>query len=154
MAGTVTGRPAKIRGLARLLSDGERGQAIRYDLIRLGGWTKRDIGPVLGWEEVELIAKNLPYDDKSALYRHEHPDDYWFGMPEQFQAAILHSIQSGNWQRGGGKGSRPEMFKPRKKADVIKESVPVDNVKDELARRRAAAQRRKAREAAKLKVVS
>jgi len=47
----------------------------------------------------------------------------------EFLAGILFSVQSGNWQRGGGKGSKPKAWKrprefstkgiPRTKADLI-----------------------------------
>lgn len=46
----------------------------------------------------------------SALYRERFPDDAEWGLQEQLLAAVFDVLQAGNWQRGGGKGRRPEQL--------------------------------------------
>lgn len=140
----VEHRGGKILGLARLLT-GEHGTAIEYDLLD-HGWHPRQVGPVLSWTEFEVFMQHLPATPESAYFRVRHPTDYWYGITEQFSAAILHAIQSGNWQRGGGKGTRPQIYEPpRPKAVRRKASTgfTTDTIGDELAARRARAIQRK-----------
>lgn len=116
--------------------------------MSLGGWTTKDIGTKLSWPDIKIVMKHGPADSTSALFREMHPEDHWFGPEEQFQAAILHAVQSGNWQRGGGKGSRPTVFEPKHEHKAKPGStVPIGGIKDELEERRRRIRERKAREA-------
>lgn len=138
----------KIVGLARFLT-GPHGRALEYDLL-VRGWRRRDLGAGLSWLEFEVLIEHLPLSHESAWYRARNPDDYWFGPTEQLSAAILHAVQSGNWQRGGGKGSRPTMFEPKRrrtgKANATSGATR-ETIRDELAARRKRAVERKLREA-------
>jgi len=133
-----------IRSLRALLT-GEHAEAIEADLLERG-WHLYDIGDRLSWHELRVILENLPPNGTSALYRARFPDDWWYDTPTQIASAQLLALQGANWQRGGGKGSRPKLFEPtrpepeRKPAKV----VPIDKIKDELAARRARARAKQA----------
>lgn len=63
-----------------------------------------------------------------------------------FQASLLYALQVANWQRGGGKGSKPKPVKrPKDRSLNAKRHDPKDSselsarkqrMEDELARRR------------------
>lgn len=93
-----------IRGLVRLLK--EYGEAVEYDLLSMGLHLD-DIGsPALTWRDLHVIVRNLPR--ASALVREKHGEATEWGAIEHLLAIIADRITSGNWQRGGGRGSRPK----------------------------------------------
>jgi len=102
-----------------------------------------DVGRHLGWAEFRSFVEHLPPDPSSALWRARFPRSWWWTPEVGFQAAILHATQSGNWQRGGGRGQRPKPIqKPvdapvtvRTHAELVGKKREFD---DEIARRRAA----------------
>lgn len=118
-----------IIGLQRFIEDHEG--AINYDLIR-HGHSLDAIGDTLSWTDVRDIIAHMPPDGTSALFRELHPTN-WFWTPEfDMWAGILHALQTGNWQRGQGKGSQP---KPVKKPADPPKGIPT---LDELEQRRRA----------------
>jgi len=85
------------------------------------------------------------------LHRKLYPKSWqWDTHPElELLAAVLHSLQGANWQRGGGKGTRPKPVTRPVDTPVIKGKEPLTAAvlktkkkafNDELARRRAAKQ--------------
>lgn len=93
-----------IRSLAEVLRD--HGGALRYDLLALG-LRIEDLGtPELSWLDVAATIHYRPLD--SALSRSIDGEESLWGLAEQLLAAIADRIEAGNWQRGGGKGSRPK----------------------------------------------
>lgn len=42
------------------------------------------------------------------MYRAQHPDSEEWGLPEQLLAAVFDVLNMANYQRGGGKGSKPK----------------------------------------------
>lgn len=72
------------------------------------GWTPRDIGDRLTWTDLRAFIRQLPPTGESAVYRAQHPKSWWWTAEIDFLAANLHALQSGNWQRGGGRGPQPK----------------------------------------------
>lgn len=48
------------------------------------------------------MAKDAPLDQRSA------PDSSTWPLSDQLLGNIIDAVQMGNWQRGGGKGPRPD----------------------------------------------
>ncbi|WP_301119770.1 hypothetical protein [Mycolicibacterium fortuitum] len=93
---------------------------------------------------VEHLGRN------SALFRARNPKTWDWDLGIEFQSAILHTLMNANWQRGGGRGSRPKMIQRPRESDSnadIDLSVGIADRKaaqeDELARRRQARDERR-----------
>jgi hypothetical protein len=88
------------------------------------------------------LTRQLAADRGSFLSRDlagEHAD---WGLVEQLLAAAVDALHGANWQRGGGKRSRPKPW-PRPGAGgdseaFTGESVPLEGMKARFAERRAA----------------
>ncbi|QLF84238.1 tail assembly chaperone [Mycobacterium phage Soul22] len=133
-----------IVGLSDLL-DGEHGGAIRADLLARG-WTIRDIGTRLSWADVRDLITWLPPNGDSSYYRSLHPRSWWWTPLFDFLAMILVTLQGANWQRGGGKGTRPKIQKrPSDKPPAVRSVAELDEKKraqaEHIRRRRAQKQR-------------
>lgn len=91
-----------------------------------------------------MFVENLGVD--SALYRARHPRTWRWGLDIEFLSAILHVLQQANWQRGGGKGNKPKPVRRPTDTKTLDAKIPMAERKrvmdDELARRRAARDRR------------
>src|SRR5512139_1015586 len=122
-----------ITGLQRFTE--EHAEALEYDLITKAGCRLRDIGEQLSWSELRAFIAGLPPTGESALYRALHPGNWWWTPQLDFMAATLHAIQAGNWQRGGGKGPRPE---PVRKPRDVKPGRGAPQTLEELAERKKA----------------
>lgn len=87
----------------------EHREAVTYDLAVLG-IDLRDLGTdVLPWWRLAAILQNLPLS--SATARAVHGEKTEWSAAEHLLASILDVLQVANWQRGGGKGSRPQPTK-------------------------------------------
>jgi len=85
-------------------------------LLRIG-LRLRDIGDELTWLELRNFIEHADPSPRSALHRAMHPQSWWWTPEIDFYSAILMTLQSANWQRGGGKGPRPkQVTKPEDKA--------------------------------------
>jgi len=82
----------------------------------------------------------------SALHRKLYPKSWQWGTDTDFLAAILYVLQGANWQRVGGKGTRPKPVTRPVDTPVNKNKEPLTAAglkqkqkafNDELARRRA-----------------
>jgi hypothetical protein len=83
-----------------------------------------DIGESFTWIDFRDFLVHLPPTGDSALYRDKHPQSWWWTPEHDFLAAVLTSLQWGNWQRGGGRGDKPQQVKrpvekPKKSAGAI-----------------------------------
>ena len=104
MAGGVQDQHGGILGLLTLID--EHGEAIEYDLISLG-LRLRDLGTdKLSWRDLAVIARQLPRE--SALARAMVEESSQWGVTEHLLALVVDVLAVANWQRGGGKGSRPK----------------------------------------------
>lgn len=100
-----------------------------------------DIGAVLPWPDLRDFLLNLPPTGDSALYRQQHPQSWWWTPELDFLGAVLTSIQWGNWQRGGGRGDKPQPIKrPNEKPKLADGAIPATS--DELAARKQALKRK------------
>jgi hypothetical protein len=101
------GGPGGIEGLIALV--GEHADAIRSDLHRFHRLRLTDVGgPLCTWGELRAYLTSLP--PEAALWRSLGSPRQW-GWAEHMLAGAVHATQSGNWQRGGGKGPRPKPLK-------------------------------------------
>jgi len=101
------------------------------------GWRLSDIGDDFTWCDLRDFITNLPPTADSAFYRIQHPQSWWWTPEIDFLGAVLTAIQWGNWQRGGGKGDKPQPVKrPTEKPKSVKGSVPTSGA--ELSARKEA----------------
>lgn len=130
-----------ILSLRRVL-DGQHSEAIRADLLDRLGLHVEDIGEWVSWEEFRIWLENLTPTGDSAYFRARYPHDWWFDMDLRLQSWQLLALQGANWQRGGGKGSRPKVFeppKPKPQRPQRENVIPIEDIKNRLeAARRAA----------------
>lgn len=106
MEGSVRGcGRGGILGLSRLLK--EHGEAVEYELIRLGlrlSWLGSE---ALTWRDLYVIVKQSPTD--SAIHRSFAGPDHVWGLQEHLLAAVFDVLAVANWQRGGDEnGKKPE----------------------------------------------
>ena len=109
MEGRVGYRRGGIRGLSRLLK--EHGEAVEYDLIRLGlrlSWlgTRR-----LTWRDLYVIVRQCPPD--SALHRSAAGPDHIWDLHGHLLAGIFDVLSVANWQRGGDEHAKKPERLPR-----------------------------------------
>jgi hypothetical protein len=102
------------------------------------GLRVRDIGDVLSWPEFRAFIEHLEPSPRSAFFRAQYPKSYWWTPDIEFLAAIAGSLQSANWQRGGGKGPRPKpMKRPKETRKKISKSVDPKTGNELVAKRQA-----------------
>lgn len=101
------GKPGGILGLCDLIES--HGEAIEYDLITLG-LRLDQLGDGLSWRDLWVIVRQSPVD--SAFARSSAGESVAWGLSEHLLAAVVNALNTANWQRGGGKGSRPKPIKP------------------------------------------
>lgn len=105
------------------------------------GLRVNDIGEDFTWLDFRDFVTHLPPSADSALYREQYPLSWWWTPQYDFMAAVLSSIQWGNWQRGGGRGDKPSVIKrPVEKPKRADGAVP--KTSEELAARKNALKRK------------
>ena len=105
--------------------------------MTMTSWRLADLGYSFTWCDLRDFIANLPPSHSSALYRVRHPQSWWWTPEIDFLGAVLTAIQWGNWQRGGGKGDKPQPIKrPLEKPKQAPGSVPESSA--ELAARKEA----------------
>lgn len=67
-----------------------------------------------GPREVLWLLEWLPEGSALQASRAGGPEHRPWTVPNILTAGILNGVAAGNWQRGGGKGKRPEMVEPPK----------------------------------------
>ena len=106
------------------------------------------MGRRLGWAEFRSWINGRPPDGyRSALWRARHPRSWWRTPETDFIAGQLFALQVANWQRGGGKGQKPEPVKlPEDRPVSVKSNEELKAKRkaqrEHLARRRASRKRR------------
>ena len=109
MEGRIRCGRGGIRGLSRLLA--EHGEAIEYELIRLGlrlSWlgTRR-----LTWRDLYVIVRQSPQD--SAIHRATAGPDHIWDLHGHLLAVIADVLLVANWQRGGDENAKKPERIPR-----------------------------------------
>lgn len=146
MAQGVRGVGGGILGLRQLLSDRETKEAIQADLLA-SGRTLADLGTwALSWWDLKCLLRHRPQG--SALDRHLQPQTWQWTLLEHLLAGIYDTLQGANWQRGGDKNApRPTPLprpgvgdddaKPADEKPSSSASIPLDDIHDVMAARRA-----------------
>lgn len=127
----VGGKPGGIEGLLALIR--QHREAIQYDLLKDGlrlSWlgSRR-----LGWDDFAVWVKFLPASSQTVQAAH---GPSW--SPELHMLANIVDVLSwANWQRGGGKGSKPKPVKRPgdKNSQTFGRAVPIDDVRQFLRER-------------------
>lgn len=98
---------------------------------------------MLSWHELRVLIRYAPPSPDLALYRAQNPKSWWWTPDFDMWSLLLLSLQGANWQRSGGdEDSRPQLLsrplEDRESVVVVEDpdAVPVDEIADELARRR------------------
>lgn len=106
-------------------------------MMRCLGVRRSDIGTVLGWADFRDFLVWLPPTADSAWYRARKPQTWWVTPELEMLAGVLHAVQSGNWQRGGGKGQQPQpvSFPKEKKAGTVRSADDLAEKRRQLRRR-------------------
>lgn len=119
MAGALRPQAGGISGLHALIA--EHGEAIEWDLSH---YHRRTLGDLftgrLTWRLLRCYLSHLPRE--SALARKLIGEDALWGLNEQLLAMTIDVLRQANYQRGGGKGSKP---KPLPRPGLAKKSDPV-----------------------------
>ncbi len=86
-----------------------------------------------------MLVKYLPAG--SALAREQAGEAAHWGLSEQLLASAVDALNGANWQRSGGKGTRPKpVQRPgvgARRETFSGESVPLDEMKRRFEARRA-----------------
>lgn len=106
MAGRIGGRLGGILGLCILIEDHQ--EAIEYDLICRGLRLPQLGSRKLSWRDLLIIVRFSGPD--TALFRSKHGEQW--SITDQLLAAVANALHGANWQRGGGKGTRPKPIIP------------------------------------------
>jgi len=69
-----------------------------------------DVPKRLDWRALWVICSQSP--PGSALARSVRGPAAQWGVNERLLAGILHALHMANWQRGGGKGTKPKPITP------------------------------------------
>lgn len=103
MAGGIDGQPGGILAVSAELS--EHGEAIEYDLIRMG-LRLADLGTLaLSWRDLLVIIRQAP--PESAYVRSVRGEDSQWQLTQQLLASIKDSVEMGNWQRANAGRKAP-----------------------------------------------
>lgn len=99
-----------------------------------------DLGYTLSWWDLAVLILHHRHD--SAISRLKFPDTWWRTIEVELSGAQLDALRGGNWQRGGGQGTRPDpVLGPWPTGDTPAEpekpKMTPTEIRDELARRRA-----------------
>ena len=142
----IRGHPGGIRSLLGVLNGPHQG-AIRTDLLERLGIHLEDVGHDISWPEYKDWLENLPATGDSAYFRARHPHDWWYDKSMELAALQLLTQQGANWQRSGGKGKKPELYRPvyPKPERAPTKVIPLNEISGRLAEaRRKAAKRKRA----------
>lgn len=105
MAGSVGRGPGGIAGLVGLLN--EHGEAVEYDLLRLGLHIEWLGTPRLTWRDLQTVITQAPAD--SAIVRATMPAAI-FGATDRLLLLIELRIRQLAWSLGGQKGPAPQLI--------------------------------------------
>jgi hypothetical protein len=99
--------------------------AINYDLMKLGLRLRQLGTEALTWGDLHDVVRYGNADTALALERFG-PTVLW-SITDHLLATAVDALHSANWQRGGGKGTRPQPI-PRPGADSATETLGKDPI--------------------------
>jgi hypothetical protein len=124
--------PPGIASLHRLIA--EHGEAIEYDLLRLG-LDIRDLGGALSYRRLRVILANSAPD---SAYARSIGGDGWT-LSDQLLGIAIDVLAAANWQRGGGKDARPKSIRPQANLALNStDAAIISLVRERAARRKGA----------------
>ena len=130
MGGGVRHERGGILSLLTLI--GDHGEALEFDLIRLGLRLRDCPSPGFNWRDLWVICRRLGRD--SELYKSMNPeDDTAWSVTDYLLAMVADNTAFRLWQAAGGKGKKPKPV-PRP-GDVKKysgDALPVEDMADWL----------------------
>lgn len=108
------------------MEDPEFCRAVEAELIKVGlrlRWLC-DGTDRLNWRDVQVVI--LEADQGSAIARYELGESAFWTVDTHLLAGVLDALNGANFQRGGGKGKRPEPV-PRPGENATSEPTPDDS---------------------------
>ena len=75
----------------------------------------------MSWRRLTALVEHLPYQQPTRVALAD--ETVWWGIQEHLLASITDQLRAANWQRGGGKGSRPKAI-PRPGVGDTKKEAP------------------------------
>jgi hypothetical protein len=93
--------------------------AINYDLMKLG-LRLRQLGTgALSWGDLRDYVRYG--NTETALALETHGSTVLWGVTDHLLAVVADALHNANWQRGGGKGSKPQPIpRPGVEGDAVK----------------------------------
>lgn len=134
-----------IVGLDQLISQVEIESALAYDLMQIGKSIHTIGTPEFSWVELRAFLLHAPAG--SAIRRSQDKMAAYTSPEMQLATIAIDALLGANWQRGGGKGPRPEgiltLIERQMKADEALRTAPqnrqeLTDVRKRLAAKRAA----------------
>lgn len=126
MGGSRRGKPGGIVGLYRLIQ--EHGEAVEADLQHHYQVALTDLGRRLSWRRLLVLIRHLPPSSSVAVLTH---GPQW-ATGDYLLAAAVDALHGANWQRSGGKGSRPKPI-PRpgdkSRAKTYGNAIPIEDAR-------------------------
>ena len=143
MAGGVHVHAGGIRTLLRFLDEEGTEKALTFDLMERGR-SIHDLGSIrLSWVELAAFITHAP--PTAAIRTLRDPLSAFRTAESTLLSTVVDTLAGANWQRGGGKGARPQPLMKRIQQELDRQkqdaSAPasmehMSAIRDELAARR------------------
>lgn len=146
MARRVGHAAGGIRALLRFLTEEGIEKALAFDLMERGR-SIHDLGTArLSWIELDALITHAPAG--SAIRTLRDPLSPFRTAEGQLLSTVVDTLAGANWQRGGGKGARPQPLMRRIQQEIDRArqdaAAPASVEQMDAIRKRIAERRRKA----------
>lgn len=145
MAGGVHVHAGGIRTLLRFLDEEGTEKALAFDLMERGR-SIHDLGSIrLSWIELGAFITHAPPDAAIRMLR--DPLSAFRTAESTLLSTVVDTLAGANWQRGGGKGARPQPLMKRIQQELDRQkqdaAAPASVAQMTAIREELAARRRK-----------
>ena len=145
MAGGVHVHAGGIRTLLRFLDEEGTEKALAFDLMERGR-SIHDLGSIrLSWIELGAFITHAPPD--AAIRTLRDPLSAFKTAESTLLSTVVDTLAGANWQRGGGKGARPQPLMKRIQQELDRQkqdaAAPASVAQMTAIREELAARRRK-----------
>ena len=145
MAGGVHVHAGGIRTLLRFLDEEGTEKALAFDLMERGR-SIHDLGSIrLSWVELAAFITHAPPDAARRMLR--DPLSAFRTAESTLLSTVVDTLAGANWQRGGGKGARPQPLMKRIQQELDRQkqdaAAPASMAQMTAIREELAARRRK-----------
>lgn len=145
MAGGVHVHSGGIRTLLRFLDEEGTEKALAFDLMERGR-SIHDLGSIrLSWIELGAFITHAPPDAAIRMLR--DPLSAFRTAESTLLSTVVDTLAGANWQRGGGKGARPQPLMKRIQQELDRQkqdaAAPASVAQMTAIREELAARRRK-----------